>query len=613
VLSTVRIYCKNIGFTIMADFSDQLGQLLPNFDEELLCYLVSVIEGMSVDERKNFSEIKQAISPFLLDTGYVSSDKEADEYCRKIAVSNGGSGYAGKGAASGAVPSSQKEDLILLSAPVKMIDHSGLAPVKHTYGGAVFTDISDNGVGPASMATSSNSALDISSVATTQKQLRKQRKDANQLSRSVIAEQLARAAEQEETARVRMAAIKASRALGKQAFTGVSLDRVSLPHPSGAGDLLSEITLSLTPGRRYGLIGRNGAGKSTLLRALANYQFDGLTHLKIMMVDQHVEGDNDTAIQWLLRADVERTSLLEDEARLMLFIHDPDSAGPLPPDLVGVNLEVALAECFDRMDAIGVSSAEARAVKILTGLGFDHKMMHEKKTAALSGGWVMRAALGAALFVKPNLLLLDEPTNHLDLHALLWLEAYLIDTFIGIAVVVSHDKHFLDDICTDIIELRSILGGQKKTSLEQYSGDFSTFAAVVEERSVAQARARLAYEKEKDKLKEFISREGKKFDTPQHQAQRKMKMKQLEALVEVEAVEEDAETVFNLPPPYAVFDPSDALIGISCASFSWTEEEPPLFEDVDFSITATSRVAIMGRNGCGALQLCQVFFQLSPR
>lgn len=581
----------------MAEYTEKLSQLLPNFDEDLLSYLVSVIEGMSIDERKNFAEIRQAVGPFLLDTAYAANEAEADEYCRKIAVSNGGSGYAGKGAIAGS--SGPLEAPILLSAPVKIIDNSGLLPVKQTYGGAVFTEISDNGVGAPAVATSTNSVLDIGTVATTQKQLRKQRKDAAQMSKSVLAEKAARAAEQEEMARVRMAAIKASRALGRQALTGVTLDRVSLPHPSGAGDLLSEISLSLSPGRRYGLIGRNGAGKSTLLRALANYKFDGLTHLKIMMVDQHVEGDDDTAIKWLLRADVERTSLLEDEARLMMFIHDPDSAGPLPADLVGVNLEVALAECFERMDAIGVSSAESRAVKILSGLGFDEKMMHDKPTSTLSGGWVMRAALGAALFVKPNLLLLDEPTNHLDLHALIWLEAYLKETFNGIAVVVSHDKHFLDDICTDIIELRSLLGGQKKTSLEQYNGDYSTFAAVVEERNLAQSRARVAYEKEKEKLKEFISREGKKYDNPQHQAQRKMKMKQLEALIEVEAVEEDSETVFNLPTPYAVFDPCDALIGISDASFSWSEEEPPLFEHVDFSVTATSRVAIMGKNGCG--------------
>ena len=147
------------------------------------------------------------------------------------------------------------------------------------------------------------------------------------------------------------------------------------------------------------------------MRALANYKFDGLTHLRVLLVDQHVEGDDDSALRWLLRADVERTSLLEEESRLSSYLHGTAS-GPLPADLKGVNLEVALTECYERMEVIGVSSAEQRARKILTGLGFSEPMM-ERPTSGLSGGWAMRAALGAALFVKPNLLLLDEPTNHL--------------------------------------------------------------------------------------------------------------------------------------------------------------------------------------------------------
>ena len=208
-----------------------------------------------------------------------------------------------------------------------------------------------------------------------------------------------------------MAAIRASRANGRQSFTGVNIDRLSLPHPSGTGELLSDATLVLAPGRRYGLVGRNGAGKSTLMRCLANYKVEGLSHLRILLVDQHVEGDGDSPLEWLLRADVERTSLLEDEARITLHLHGSTEECPLPEDLKGVNLEMALTEVYERMEAIGVSTAETRARKILAGLGFDSQMM-EKPTNGLSGGWAMRAALAAALFVKPNLLLLDEPTNH---------------------------------------------------------------------------------------------------------------------------------------------------------------------------------------------------------
>lgn len=112
-----------------------------------------------------------------------------------------------------------------------------------------------------------------------------------------------------------------------------------------------------------------------------------------------------------------------------------------------------------------------------------------------------------------------------------------------------------------------------------------------------QGRARVAFEKERDKLKEFIAREGRKLDNPAHQAQRKMKMKQLEQLQEVDVVEEDSDVVIRLPRPYGVFD-GESLVGVSSASFAWPGEES-LFEEVDFSVRAGARLAIMGKNGCG--------------
>jgi ATP-binding cassette subfamily F protein 3 len=160
------------------------------------------------------------------------------------------------------------------------------------------------------------------------------------LQRALKQEAMARAAAEAEMASARMAAIRASRAAGRQALTGVNIDRFSLPHPAGSGDLLTDVSLVLSPGRRYGLIGRNGAGKSTLMRTLANYKLDGLSHLRILLVDQHVEGDDDSALQWLLRADVERVSLLEEEARLTHYLHGMGSGFDpctLPADLNGIN------------------------------------------------------------------------------------------------------------------------------------------------------------------------------------------------------------------------------------------------------------------------------------
>lgn len=113
----------------------------------------------------------------------------------------------------------------------------------------------------------------------------------------------------------------------------------------------------------------------------------------------------------MLQADVERTALIEEEAILSQYLHSPDAAS-LPLELKGVSLEVALTECYERMEAIGVDSAEGRAVRVLSGLGFDERMMN-MPTERLSGGWAMRAALAAALYMRPDLLLLDEVFLHI--------------------------------------------------------------------------------------------------------------------------------------------------------------------------------------------------------
>ena len=148
------------------------------------------------------------------------------------------------------------------------------------------------------------------------------------------------------------------------------------------------------------------------MKALGNYKLDGLQHLRILLVDQHVEGDEDSAMQWLLRADVERTFLLQEEKKLSAYLHnsglnEDGSTMELPIEFKNANLELALQECYDRMDVIETATAEQRAKKILFGLGFTEETMM-RPTSELSGGWSMRAALGAALFIKPTLLLLDE-------------------------------------------------------------------------------------------------------------------------------------------------------------------------------------------------------------
>jgi ATPase subunit of ABC transporter with duplicated ATPase domains len=199
----------------------------------------------------------------------------------------------------------------------------------------------------------------------------------------------------------------------------------------------------------------------------------------------------------------------------------------------------------------------------------------------------------------------------LDLHALVWLEHWLVNYFKGIVLTVSHDQVFLDSICTDILELKSTIVGQSKSSLTHYSGDFSTYQNTLEENRVNQARLRVAYEKERETLQEFISREGKKYDNPAHQAQRNMKKKQLEKLTEVEKLETETELILKFPKPYCVFDETENLICVQNLGFAWTDDDGNrvgdyLFKDVDFTVCKGSRVAILGKNGCGKTSLLNI-------
>jgi ATP-binding cassette subfamily F protein 1 len=146
-----------------------------------------------------------------------------------------------------------------------------------------------------------------------------------------------------------------------------------------------------------------------------------------------------------------------------------------------------LNEVYERMNELGASTAEARASKILHGLGFT-EAMQKRVTSSFSGGWRMRISLARALYVQPTLLLLDEPTNHLDLRAVLWLEEYL-QRWKKTLVVVSHDRDFLNSITTDVIHLHD-------NQLHFYRGNFAQFEEMYEQKRREVNKAFDKYEKQ---------------------------------------------------------------------------------------------------------------------
>ncbi|KAM7304606.1 ATP-binding cassette sub-family F member 1 [Ixodes scapularis] len=348
-------------------------------------------------------------------------------------------------------------------------------------------------------------------------------------------------------------------------------------------DLFVNASLTITAGRRYGLVGPNGHGKTTLLKHIANRSLNIPPNIDVLLCEQEVVADETPAVDVVLKADFKRTALLSELKKL----EEESSTGNLK------NQE-RITEVYEELQVIGADSAESRARRILAGLGFTREMQ-DRPTNHFSGGWRMRVSLARALFVEPTLLLLDEPTNHLDLNAVIWLDNYL-QVWKKTLLVVSHDQSFLDNICTDVIHLDN----QK---LFYYRGNFSQF-----KKMYVQRRRELVkeFEKQEKKIKQMkmsgVSSKVATKTTVQALTRKQQKNKQ-----KLQGTEEDSGppdliqkprdyiVKFKFPNPPPLNPP---ILGLYNVDFGYPGQ-PLLFKSLDFGIDMSSRVAVVGPNGVG--------------
>eukprot|EP00727_Mastigamoeba_balamuthi_P007298 m51a1_g3189 putative abc transporter-related protein (703) ;mRNA; f:434579-437069 len=338
----------------------------------------------------------------------------------------------------------------------------------------------------------------------------------------------------------------------------------------GKNVLLENAKLTVAHGRRYGLVGRNGCGKSTLLRHIAKREVVFSSRISVLHVEQEVAGDDMTALDAVVSADVERASLLAEEQRLVDTGASADEGS-------------RLQAIYRRLSDIDADGAEGRASAILTGLSFTEEMK-KMPTKTFSGGWRMRIALARALFFSPDLLLLDEPTNHLDFHAITWLERFLTQ-WKKTLVIVSHQRDFLNSVATDIIHLLN-------HQLSYYKGNYDTFERVAGERNRAKKSEYEAQQLQRAHVQRFIDRFRYKAGRASLVQSRIKMMQKIDA---VSVATEECTVALPFPDPDPIPPPVMQFVDVS---FGFTPEKT-LFRHLSLSFDLDSRVALVGPNGCG--------------
>ncbi|HZZ56780.1 MAG TPA: ABC-F family ATP-binding cassette domain-containing protein [Opitutaceae bacterium] len=330
----------------------------------------------------------------------------------------------------------------------------------------------------------------------------------------------------------------------------------------GTRTLFEGVSLFVKRDDRLGLVGPNGAGKTTLF------------HL-ILGEDAPDSG----SITWQKGADFgylpQETAPAGDETVLQL-------AKGAPPDA----------------EEHGDFSLETKAKIVLTGLGFRERDF-DRPARTFSGGWIMRAHLARLLVSEPALLLLDEPTNHLDLHALLWFQDYL-SRYPGGLVVISHDRAFLNTLCTGILELRN-------RTLYRWTGNYDDYLRQKEAHHAQQITLHKNQQREIAHLQRFVDRFGAKASLA---SRAKSKEKQIERLRQdaVDAPEEDIRRVqFRFPQP-----PRSGLKVVTLTGVEQAYGNHVVYRDLNFAAERGQRVVLVGPNGAGKSTLLKILAGVVP-
>ncbi|TNE62184.1 MAG: ABC transporter ATP-binding protein [Bacteroidetes bacterium] len=367
----------------------------------------------------------------------------------------------------------------------------------------------------------------------------------------------------------------------------------------GDRTLLDHVNLVVKPGERIGLVGRNGAGKSTLLKIIAGEMSPhggdvvqpshftvGYLHQDMLLPKgKTVLDETMTAFAEVLALEKQLNDIQEELA----VREDYESEAYH-------KLIEKMGDITEHLHHLGHATTQSEVEKVLTGLGFQHSDM-QRLTDEFSGGWQMRIELAKILLRQPDLILLDEPTNHLDIESILWLEDWL-DSYTGMAIVISHDRRFLDNVTNRTVEV--MLG-----RLEDYKAAYSKYVELSADR---REKMQAAYENQQrviaDRERTINRFMAKATKTKMAQSMKK----QLDKMERIEIEDQDT-SVMNLRFPDA---PRSGEVVVKVEHLTKRYGDLSVLENVDLQILRGERIAFVGQNGQGKTTLAKIIVGNEP-
>lgn len=368
--------------------------------------------------------------------------------------------------------------------------------------------------------------------------------------------------------------------------------------------LLSDISFSLNENETLGLIGRNGCGKSTLLKMIMGEED----------YDKSPDGNSTFAVKDCNIGFLAQNSGLDSNATIIEEMNSAfselfeikrkmDELTERMSETSGDELDFisseysSLSAYFEAHDGY---NTDFKIKLILNGMGFGD-LTYDREISSLSGGEKTRLALAKLLLEQPELLILDEPTNHLDFKTLMWLEDYL-KTYKGAVIIVSHDRYFLDKVCSRICEIEN-------GKITSYKGNYTSYLGLKEQQTARQLKEYNAQQKQIADLEDYIARNKVRASTA------KMAKSRQNALDRIELI--DKPSVLEKPPKikleYTIEPTKDVVQVVDCPlTVGEGESAKTLIDSLDLHVRRGEHIAIIGSNGIGKTSVLKMIQGIIP-